>query len=71
MSIWHNPDKSCMASTTVSSGNLRDYGNFDEIEKWFNKCCDKFFVRQAVCQVEVEGIGTKIFKISNGDVVRQ
>ena len=63
MSIWHNPDKSCMASTTVSVfGDLRNYGSFDEIEKWFNKCCNRFFVRQAVCQVEVEGIGIKIFQ---------
>lgn len=45
-----------------TNGDLRDYGDFDEIEKWFNKCCDKFFVRQAVCQVEVEGVGTKIFQ---------
>lgn len=67
MSIWHNPDKSCMASTTVSVfGDLRDYGNFDEIEKWFNKCCDKFIVRQAVCQVEVEGVGIKVFQNKEG-----
>lgn len=63
ISIWHNPDKSCMASTTVSVfGDLRDYGSFDEIEKWFNKCCGNFCVRQAICQVEVEGIGTKVFQ---------
>lgn len=63
MNIWHNPDKSCMASTTVSVfGDLRDYGSFDEIKKWFNKCCDSFFVRQAICQVEVEGAGIKIFQ---------
>lgn len=63
MSIWHNTDKSCMTSTTVSVfGDLRDYGSFDEIEKWFNKCCGNFCVRQAICQVEVEGIGTKVFQ---------
>lgn len=62
MSIWHNPNTSCLASTTVSVfGDLRDYGSFDEIEKWFNRCCDKVFLRQAVCQVEVEGYGSKIF----------
>lgn len=64
MSIWHNPDKSCMASTTVSVfGDLRDYETFNEIEEWFNKCCNSSWIRQAVCQVEVEGGGTKIFQM--------
>lgn len=62
MSIWHNPDKSCIASTTVSVfGDLRDYGSFNEIEEWFNRCCVGFGIRQAICQVKVEGCGTKVF----------
>lgn len=66
MSIWHNPDTSCMASTTVSVfGDLRDYNSFDEIEEWFNRCCDafgNFGIRQAVCQVDVEFCGVKVFQ---------
>ena len=67
MSIWHNPNESCIASTTVSIfGDLRDYGDYEEIEKWFNKCCDAFVgsigIRQAFCQVNVEGFGTKVFQ---------
>lgn len=63
MSIWHNPNTSCMASTTVSIfGDLRDYGSFNEIKKWFNRCCDALWIRQAFCQVEVEGCGTKVFQ---------
>lgn len=63
MSIWHNPDTSCIASTTVSVfGDLRDYGSFDEIEEWFIKCCTSFNIRQAICQVSVEGCGTKVFQ---------
>ena len=63
MSTWHNPDESCVASTTVSIfGDLRDYDSFDEIEKWFNKCCNNCWIRQAVCQVKVEGCGTKVFQ---------
>lgn len=66
MSIWHNPNKSSMASTTVSVfGDLRDFDSFDEIEEWFNRCCDSFGsfgIRQAVCQVGVEGCGTKVFQ---------
>ena len=66
MSIWHNPNESCIASTTVSIfGDLRDYGDYEEIEKWFNKCCDAFGsigIRQSFCQVNVEGFGTKVFQ---------
>lgn len=65
ISIWHNPNESCVASTTVSVfGDLRDYGSFSEIENWFNRCCNyfgPFGIRQAVCQVQVEGLCTKIF----------
>lgn len=63
MSIWHNPEESHMASTTVTVfGDLRDFCSFEEIEEWFNKCCNALFIRQAVCQVEVERFGTKIFQ---------
>ena len=63
ISIWHSEDESSLASTTVSIfGDLRDYGDFDEIERWFNKCCNRCWIRQAVCQVEVEGLGTKVFQ---------
>ena len=54
MSIWHNPDKSCMASTTVSVfGDLRDYGgnDIDKLKEWFNDCCKRFSTRQAVMHV--------------------
>lgn len=63
-SIWHSEDESSLASTTVSIfGDLRDCGDFDEIERWFNKCCNRCWIRQAVCQVCVEGVGTKIFQM--------
>ena len=54
MSIWHNSDKGCMASTTVSIfGDLRDYGgsDIDKLKEWFNDCCGQFMVRQAVMHV--------------------
>ena len=55
MSIWHNSDEGCMASTTVSVfGDLRDYGGSDDIERleqWFAKCCENNWTRQAVMQV--------------------
>lgn len=58
MSIWHNPDFSCLASTTVSVfGDLRDFGGskgLEELKKWFNECCENFMVRQAVIHIEDE-----------------
>lgn len=54
MSIWHNSDEGCMASTTVSVfGDLRDYGgtDIDMLKEWFNDCCKQFMVRQAVMHV--------------------
>ena len=54
MSIWHNPDKSCIASTTVSVfGDLRDYGENDinKLKEWFNDSCKQFGTRQAVMHV--------------------
>ena len=54
MSIWHNSDEGCMASTTVSVfGDLRNYGgsDIDELKEWFTECCEQFIVRQAVMQV--------------------
>lgn len=70
MSVWHNPDKCCMASTTVSVfGDLKDYGSFDEIKEWFKKCCEHFMVRQAVCQVDVEHVGMRCFYFNaEGDI---
>lgn len=63
MKVWHNPDNCCIASTTVSVfGDLRDYGDFEEIKTWFDDCCIAFNMRQAVCQVEVEGVGTRVFQ---------
>ena len=54
MSIWHNSDEGCMASTTVSVfGDLRDYGgtDIDKLKEWFNDSCKQFMVRQAVMHV--------------------
>lgn len=54
ISIWHNQDVGCNASTTVSVfGDLRDYGgsDIDKLKEWFNDCCQQLCIRQAVMQV--------------------
>lgn len=53
--IWENPHRSSVASYTVSIfGDLRDYGNLVEIEKWFSNVCSKLWVRDAVITAECE-----------------
>ncbi len=53
--IWENPNKSSLASYTISVfGDLRDYGDLVEIEKWFTKVCSKLWVRNAVITAECE-----------------
>jgi len=57
--IWENPNKSSLASYTVSVfGDLRDYSNLVEIEKWFAKVCNKLWVRNAVITAGCE-IGSR------------
>ena len=61
MKIWRESNLTSMSATTVSIfGDLRDFYNLKEIEEWFNRCCDKLPLRQAVCQVD-NGRHEKIF----------
>lgn len=54
--VWENPDKSCMASYTVTVfGDLRDYDDQQAIREWFDGVCEKCFIRQAVCNCMVDG----------------
>lgn len=56
IAIWHNPETDHVASTQVSVfGDLRDFGEEEDIEmlkQWFDECCSKFSVRQAVIQID-------------------
>lgn len=59
-----NPEESSTASHVISIyGDLRDFDNYKEIEKWFKNLCEDLEdkekcravgIRQAVCQIEVE-----------------
>ncbi len=65
-SVWINPNKSCMAAYTVSVfGDLRDADRTDceEIERWFDKACNKLAIRQAVITIsnDYETLLTKKF----------
>ena len=61
-SVWVNPDKSCLASYTVSVfGDLRDHNNADAIVEWFKGKCKSMWVRNAVITVENELYGTKTY----------
>lgn len=58
IAIYHNPEKSHLASTQVSVfGDLRDFGGewgIKKLKQWFDECCAKFVVRQAIIQIRDE-----------------
>lgn len=54
--VFVNPNESCLAAYVVTVfGDLRDHDSFDDIREWFERSCGRCFIRQAVCDVEVEG----------------
>ena len=58
INIYHNPEDSHLASTQVSVfGDLRDFGGkwgIEKLKQWFDECCTKFTVRQAIIQISDE-----------------
>lgn len=61
-SIWENPDKSCLASYTISIfGDLRDHYSTTEIIEWFKSKCKELWVRNAVITVYNELYGTETY----------
>lgn len=59
-SVWENPDHGCIAAYTVSVfGDLRDHDSLDDIIEWFNKTCEKLWIRQAVVTVDNEWYGSR------------
>lgn len=61
-SIWENPDKSCLASYTISIfGDLRDHYSTSEIIDWFKSKCKELWVRNAVITVNNELYGTETY----------
>ena len=55
MSIWHNPKDYAVPGTTVSIfGDLRDCSGTKEYIEWFDKKCNKVWVRQAVITITDE-----------------
>lgn len=56
MSVWKNPDISCMAAYTVSIfGDLRDFADGQGVVDWFKNKLKDIFVRQACITVLTEG----------------
>lgn len=65
MSVWENPNRSCIAAYTVSIfGDLRDHESIEEILKWFDEKCKLVNIRQAVITVhnEYHGVHTKTYE---------
>ena len=66
-SVWVNPDRSSMASYVVTIfGDLRDYDTPNAVAEWFEECCEKVSVRQAVIAIETEGRLPIFYKYKDG-----
>lgn len=60
MSVWRNPSSHEMAMYTVTVfGDLRDHDSIEEIVAWFEACCGKAWLRQAVVDIHNEVNGHK------------
>lgn len=65
MSVWNNPDKSCLAATTISIfGDLRDHESPEEIVEWFKNKIRGQFIRQAVITAQNERKGSVTWTFS-------
>lgn len=64
MSVWENPNTSCLASYTVTIfGDLRDHEQPDELIHWFREKCSKLWIRQAVITIDnnLSGVITETY----------
>lgn len=60
MTVWINPDRSCLPRATVSIfGDLRDHDDPDAIIVWFKDKCSKFWIRNASIVVNNEWNGVR------------
>lgn len=58
--VYINDNDSSTARYTVTvMGDLRDHDSFEDIIEWFNKTCEKLWIRQAVVTVDNEWYGSK------------
>lgn len=66
MTVWKNPNESCMARYTVSIfGDLRDHDHAQEIIDWFKEKLSHCDVRNAVITVTNEWDGTITWDANN------
>lgn len=76
MSVWHNPRRSDVPSTTVSIfGDLRGTCDTEPLVKWFKeKCnlCDKILiVRQAVITIDPEFLEPVTYRYDGPDRIHE
>jgi hypothetical protein len=60
---WTNPDQSALAAYTVNFfGDLRDYNDVQEIEKYLEQITTGQLIRSGICEVDVEFNDTYIYQ---------
>lgn len=61
--IWKNPDKSHMASYTITIfGDLRDYDDVREVVDWLNTSFSGMMIRSGIVEIDVEGRAKCIYQ---------
>lgn len=65
---WENPSQNAMAAYTVNFfGDLRDYDDVDDIEKYLDQIVKGQMIRGGICEVNIEYGDTIIYRYnSNG-----
>mgnify|MGYP000358827723 CR=1 FL=1 len=67
LNIWNNPDKKCLAVTTITLfGEIEDNTGIIDIRDWFREVCSEFCIRQAFCQINGNGVADYITPIMYG-----
>lgn len=65
---WENPSQSAMAAYTVNFfGDLRDYNDIDDIEKYLDQIVKGQMIRSGICEVNIEYGGSIIYRYNSDD----
>lgn len=66
--IWENPKKNDLSSTTVNVFGDLEMGSYEDadVREWFYETVEKFFVRQAFCQINPGNDDSEVYT----DIIR-
>lgn len=63
---WENPSKNALAAYTVNFfGDLRDYDDVAEIEKYLDQIVEGQIIRSGICEISVEFSDTIVYRYNS------